>query len=60
MTSYSIYSGDNIVASELTLQNALIFIEALFSAYKEPTNLGLVLVRTVKENPTVVEENKEV
>ena len=60
MTSYSIYSGDNIVASELTLQNALIFIEALFNAYKAPTNLGLVLVRAVKEEPEVVEENKEV
>ena len=59
MEVYSIYFNQGLVASELTLTNCLIMLEALYKTYKDQDGLALTVVRNIRDNNPVEEVKEE-
>lgn len=53
---YSVLIGDNIIANDMSLQNAIIFVKSLFGEYYNDTNLSITIKRINYEVELNVEE----
>ena len=53
---YSVLIGDNVIANDMSLQNAIIFIKGLFEEYYNDKNLSITIKKINYEVASRVEE----
>lgn len=53
---YSVLIGDNVIANDMSLQNAIIFVKSLFEEYYNDTNLSITIKRINDNVNSYVEE----
>ena len=53
---YSVLIGDNVIANDMSLQNAIIFVKSLFGEYYYDTNLSITIKRINDNVNSYVEE----
>ena len=57
-TKYNVLIGKQVIAKDMTLDNAVIFLKGLFNEYYNDTMLA-VTIEVSKENLTSEDENSE-